>query len=316
MSIKYTNIVDGLPASVPFVGPEAQERTLNQIFKARIGANESVFGPSSKAVTAMQKEIIKTWQYGDPENYDLINALAIKHKVSPTNIVVGEGIDGLLGYLVRLIIQKGDNVVTTDGAYPTFNYHVNGYGGCLHKVPFKNDTEDLENLLMSIPDNHYPFVIERKYVLARKNKSDANLLKKPIVYFIQQVSGEDLIKIGYTSLPVENRLQQLKTGYPYKLKVLKTMEGTARLQQKMIKESFLENLFKPLLLPVNKALKPVKDRLDPDKTNGAYLLGVNGIVTIAHGSSSAEAVKNSIVFSNKTVESGFISKFTETISKI
>ena len=105
MSIKYTNIVDGLPASVPFVGPEAQERTFNQIFKARIGANESVFGPSSKAVTAMQKEIIKTWQYGDPENYDLINALAIKHKVSPTNIVVGEGIDGLLGYLVRLIIQ-------------------------------------------------------------------------------------------------------------------------------------------------------------------------------------------------------------------
>jgi histidinol-phosphate aminotransferase len=150
LSIKYTNIVDGLPASVPFVGPEAQERTLNQVFKARIGANESVFGPSIKAVMAMQKEIIKTWQYGDPENYDLINALAIKHKVSPKNIVVGEGIDGLLGYLVRLIIQKGDNVVTTDGAYPTFNYHVNGYGGCLHKVPFKNDTEDLDNLLNKV----------------------------------------------------------------------------------------------------------------------------------------------------------------------
>ena len=98
--------------------------------------------------------------------------------------------------------------------------------------------------------------------------------------------------------------------------VLKTMEGTARLQQKMIKKSFIDNLFKPLLLPVNKALKPVKDRLDPDKTNGAYLLGVNGVVTIAHGSSSAEAVMNSIIFSNKTVESGFISKFTDTISEL
>ena len=88
--------------------------------------------------------------------------------------------------------------------------------------------------------------------------------------------------------------------------VLKTMEGTAKLQQKMIKKSFLENLFKPMLLPVNKALKPVKDRLDPDKTNGAYLLGVNGIVTIAHGSSSAEAVMNSIIFSSKTVELSLI----------
>ena len=98
--------------------------------------------------------------------------------------------------------------------------------------------------------------------------------------------------------------------------VLKTMEGTAKLQQQMIKKAFLENLLKPMLLPVNKALKPVKDRLDPDKTNGAYLLGVNGIVTIAHGASTAEAVMNSIIFSNKTVESGFISKFTETISEL
>tara|TARA_B100000902_G_C27305365_1_gene915127 strand:- start:1944 stop:2915 length:972 start_codon:yes stop_codon:yes gene_type:complete len=98
--------------------------------------------------------------------------------------------------------------------------------------------------------------------------------------------------------------------------VLKTMEGTARLQQKMIKKAFIDNLFKPLLLPVNKALKPVKDRLDPDKTNGAYLLGVNGVVTIAHGSSTSEAVMNSIIFSHKTVETGFITKFANTISEL
>ena len=152
MSVQYTKIVENLPTSVPFVGPEAQERNLKQIFKARIGANESVFGPSLKATLAMQNEIIKTWKYGDPENFDLKLALAKKHMVESKNIVVGEGIDGLLGYLVRLIIEKGDNVVTTDGAYPTFNYHVEGFGGQLHKVPFKNDTEDLENLLTKVKE--------------------------------------------------------------------------------------------------------------------------------------------------------------------
>ena len=126
MSIQYTKIVEELPSSVPFVGPETQERNLKQIFKARIGANESVFGPSLKATLAMQNEIIKTWKYGDPENFELKHALAKKHRVGPENIVVGEGIDGLLGYLVRLLIEKGDNAVTTDGAYPTFNYHVEG----------------------------------------------------------------------------------------------------------------------------------------------------------------------------------------------
>ena len=64
------------------------------------------------------------------------------HGISPDNIVVGEGIDGLLGYLVRLLISPGDAVVTSDGAYPTFNYHVAGFGGDLHKVPYVDDRED------------------------------------------------------------------------------------------------------------------------------------------------------------------------------
>ena len=152
MSIQFTDIVNKLPASVPFVGPEAQERSIDQLFKARIGANESVFGPSEKAISAMKKHLGEVWMYGDPENFDLKHALAKKHKVNFENIVVGEGIDGLLGYLVRLIIEKGDNVVTTDGAYPTFNYHVEGFGGNLHKVPFCNDTEDLQKLLDKVKE--------------------------------------------------------------------------------------------------------------------------------------------------------------------
>jgi histidinol-phosphate aminotransferase len=49
----FTELVQGLPSSVPFVGPEAQERANSRKFRARIGANESVFGPSPRAVAAM-----------------------------------------------------------------------------------------------------------------------------------------------------------------------------------------------------------------------------------------------------------------------
>ena len=64
------------------------------------------------------------------------------HGCAPANIMIGEGIDGLLGYLVRLLVAQGDAVVTSDGAYPTFNYHVAGFGGVLHKVPYCGDHED------------------------------------------------------------------------------------------------------------------------------------------------------------------------------
>ncbi|WP_170368811.1 pyridoxal phosphate-dependent aminotransferase [Ruegeria arenilitoris] len=139
---RYTPLTQSLPATVPFVGPETQERQRGAPFVARLGANESVFGPSPCAIEAMRQAADGIWMYGDPENHDLRQALADHHGISPDNIVVGEGIDGLLGYLVRLMVGSGDAVVTSDGAYPTFNYHVAGYGGAIHKVPYANDHED------------------------------------------------------------------------------------------------------------------------------------------------------------------------------
>ena len=139
---RYTPLVETLPATVPFVGPEAQERRMERPFEARIGANESVFGPSPRAIAAMEAATRDIWMYGDPESHDLRAALADHHNVTMQNIIVGEGIDGLLGYLVRLLVSEGDHVVTSDGAYPTFNYHVAGFGGTLHKVPYTADHED------------------------------------------------------------------------------------------------------------------------------------------------------------------------------
>lgn len=167
-----TPLAATLPSTVPFVGPETQERALGRPFLARLGANESLFGPSPAAIAAMQAAAADAWMYGDPENYDLKQALAAHHGCAPENIVVGEGIDGLLGYLVRLIIAPGDAVATSLGAYPTFNFHVAGFGGTLHRAPYKGDHEDPQALLdlarqtqakllyLSNPDNpmgsHHP----------------------------------------------------------------------------------------------------------------------------------------------------------------
>ncbi|MEW9919381.1 pyridoxal phosphate-dependent aminotransferase [Marimonas sp. MJW-29] len=141
---RFTSLAKSLPATVPFVGPEAQERAMDRVFDARLGANENVFGPSPAAQAAIAAT--GHWMYGDPESYDLRTALAAHHGTTMEHIVVGEGIDGLLGYLVRLFVAEGNAVVTSDGAYPTFNYHVAGFGGTLHKVPYRDDHEDPEAL--------------------------------------------------------------------------------------------------------------------------------------------------------------------------
>ncbi len=145
--MRFTPIIDKLPSTVPFVGPEALERRNGSAIAARIGANESVFGPSPRAIAAMQAAASESWMYGDPENHDLKRAIAKSVGVQPENIAVGEGIDALLGLVVRLFIDPGDAVATSLGAYPTFNFHVAASGGQLVTTPYINDHEDPESLL-------------------------------------------------------------------------------------------------------------------------------------------------------------------------
>jgi histidinol-phosphate aminotransferase len=154
----YTKLVLGLPATVPFVGPETQERARGRPFRARIGANESVFGPSPRAIEAMRAAASEVWMYGDPENHDLKQVIAEQHGVAPGNVVVGPGIDGLLGYSVRMLVEPGRPVVTSAGAYPTFNYHVAGFGGRLVAVPYRDDREDPEALLDARQRERAPLV--------------------------------------------------------------------------------------------------------------------------------------------------------------
>lgn len=138
-----TTIAQGLPDTVPFTGPEALERRIGFAFKARVGANESGFGPSPRVIEAVRDMAPDMWMYGDPEVFELKAALAEKLRVPFANVVVGEGIDGLHGLIARLTIAPGDVAVTSLGAYPTFNYHVAGFGGRVVFVPYSGYREDL-----------------------------------------------------------------------------------------------------------------------------------------------------------------------------
>jgi len=143
----FTPTIAALPKLVPFIGPEAMERARGRPFRARLGANESVFGPSPQALSAMRDAVSENWKYSDPENYELRTAIAAYHGVPIECVVVGEGIDGLLGLTCTLFLTPGDGVVTTDGAYPTFNFHVLAHGGKLHPIPMDAVHEDVPRLI-------------------------------------------------------------------------------------------------------------------------------------------------------------------------
>jgi histidinol-phosphate aminotransferase len=146
--IRPTAAVEGLPATTPFIGPEQLMRETGLRELVRLGANESAFGPSPKAVAAMTAELPRLSWYGDPESLDLRDALAEKHGCAPSQIVVGAGIDDLMGLAVRAFVAPGEPALMARGTYPTFLYHVAGYGGTPVYASYRDDGRpDIEELV-------------------------------------------------------------------------------------------------------------------------------------------------------------------------
>jgi histidinol-phosphate aminotransferase len=121
--------VASIPAMTPFVAPEELARRVGRSELLRLGANESAFGPSPRAIAAMRDAVGLTSWYGDPESLQLRAALAARHGCAVEEVVVGSGIDDLMGLIVRGFCAPGAACVATRGTYPTLFYHLNGFGG-------------------------------------------------------------------------------------------------------------------------------------------------------------------------------------------
>ena len=87
----------------------------------------------------MRAALAQTSHYGDPEASELREALARRHGCDVAWITVGAGIDDLLGLAVRAYLAPGDVTVAARGTYPTYAYHVTGYGARLETVPYSPD---------------------------------------------------------------------------------------------------------------------------------------------------------------------------------
>ena len=145
--IRPAPAIEAIEPMTPFIGPEQLMRETGHSSLVRLGANESAFGPSPRAVVAMSTELERLSWYGDPESYDVREALARKHGCRVEEVLVGAGIDDLMGLVVRAFVAPAGAALTTRGSYPTFNYHVNGYGGRLVYAHYRADGQlDLDEL--------------------------------------------------------------------------------------------------------------------------------------------------------------------------
>jgi histidinol-phosphate aminotransferase len=182
--------IEAIPLVTPFIGPEQLMREGGHASLLRLGANESAFGPSPKAVKAMAAELPHISWYGDPESYDLRSALALRHDCAIENICVGAGIDDLMGLAVRAYMASGATALATRGTYPTFHYHVTGFGGQFATVPYRADGAIHVDALIAAARDLRPAIV---YVANPDNPSGTLAPVSEILRLFEALPRESLL---------------------------------------------------------------------------------------------------------------------------
>jgi phosphate acyltransferase len=97
---------------------------------------------------------------------------------------------------------------------------------------------------------------------------------------------------------------------------LKAVEGTIRTLLDSMREEITASTSGTLGgLLIRPAARRLRKRLDPDTYGGAYLLGLRGLVVIAHGNSSSTAIANAIRLAARGVDHDIVGRLAARLSQ-
>ncbi|MBU1086062.1 MAG: phosphate acyltransferase PlsX [Candidatus Omnitrophica bacterium] len=143
-----------------------------------------------------------------------------------------------------------------------------------------------------------PEFVKETFKLLEQNKN---------INFIGNVEGRDIYVGNCDVIVCDGFLGNV---------VLKVSEGLADAIKEMLKRKLSTNIFTKLgALLSAPAFKALKRETDYAEYGGAPLLGIDGICIIAHGGSSANAIKNAIRVAHESVTNNVNQHIIELIEK-
>ena len=137
-------------------------------------------------------------------------------------------------------------------------------------------------------------------------EAHAELAAEPGLEFIGNVEGRDLLRKAADVVVCD--------GFTGNM-ALKLLEGTIRTTLEAFREEITASTRgKVGGLLIRPAARALRTRLDPDTYGGAYLLGLRGLVVIAHGNSSSTAIANAIRYGARGVVAGVVDRVADRLA--
>ncbi len=145
------NIADIVPYP-PGKPLEELEREYGITDSIKLASNENPWGPSPKAVAAAQQTLSNLHRYPDGSNYHLTNALAEWTGAAPEEIVLGNGSNEVIEFLVKAFVRSGDEVITSHPSFLMYQKFVQVRGGSNVVIPLQEMNHDLEAIAAAVTE--------------------------------------------------------------------------------------------------------------------------------------------------------------------
>ncbi len=115
-----------------------------------LASNENPFGPSPKALAAMQEVLGYSHLYPDNEATELRQKVAEFHSLRPEQVMIGAGSTELINIIARTLLKPGLTALTSERSFVVYAIATHALGAHLVQTPMREDGFDLDALAAAI----------------------------------------------------------------------------------------------------------------------------------------------------------------------
>jgi len=157
----------------------------------RLNNNENPLGPPPAAQETIKRfPSVKGAVYPSGDSYYLRQEIASFHGIEPDQILVGNGANEVITFVIKAFCEQGDNIITADKTFAVYEW-VAVFSGIEAKViPLRNNGFDDRAMLESI--NERTKII---FVCNPNNPTGTYWSKETLIHFLEEVGGRQIVVI-------------------------------------------------------------------------------------------------------------------------
>ncbi|XPV68192.1 MAG: histidinol-phosphate transaminase [Halarcobacter sp.] len=155
----------------------------------KLASNENPYGTSPKVVKKIQELAKNMFMYPDDSMYELKESLASKFKVASSNIVIGEGSDQIIDFVIKAKCNENSKILMSNVTFAM--YEIYGRQTGCEVLKTKDDEHNLEQFEAMYKEHGADIIF-----LCLPNNPLGECLDKEAVYeFIKKVDKDTLVVV-------------------------------------------------------------------------------------------------------------------------